>query len=193
MVSLKGFLCFRCYDFTEKRLSDGISKFHIFSSKLRNAHSVHEKLRTPFYRGRKPGSMARSCGRESFDPPLANYQVRRKKRGRSPAGREPVIDWSEVKRFRDEQQPEENRDGNEREKPGAASEQVTLGHKRDEAFMGDVPGIFVQPVMKLGGSGQRGGAEPEQEHETDDEDSANPALTASGQANLHVRIHSTTC
>ena len=54
--------------------------------------------------------------------------------------------------------------------------------------MGRALGIFVQQMMKLRRGGEGGGAKPENEHQTDDEDFANPALTVCLRAELHYGL-----
>ena len=51
--------------------------------------------------------------------------------------------------------------------------------------MGRAPGILVQQMMKLRRSGQGGSAQPENEHQADNEDFANPALTFRSITELH--------
>ena len=88
--------------------------------------------------------------------------------------------------FRSDKQPEEDRNGNEQEKPGSAAEQVTLGKESDQAFMGNVPGVIVQPMVKLGRSGQGGGAQPQKQHQADKEYFAYAAFPARFLAQMHV-------
>ena len=93
---------------------------------------------------------------------------------------------SKEKRFGADEQPEENRDGNEKDKSGAAGEQVGLGHERNKAFMGRALGIRVKPVVELRRGGEGDGAEPQNQHQSDKEGFADAALTIRFWAKLHV-------
>ena len=90
--------------------------------------------------------------------------------------------------FLGEQQSEEDGHQHQDEAFRSACEQLTLGQEGDQAFMGHVPGVFVEPVVKLRRGGKGSGAHPQKQHQTDKEDFADPALTVRFVAKLHVQV-----
>src|SRR6266516_2025211 len=54
--------------------------------------------------------------------------------------------------------------------------------------MGRTLGIFVQFLVKLWRNRQRGSAQPEEEHQPDEQDSAQAARTICLHAHLHLRV-----
>src|SRR5947209_11501403 len=69
---------------------------------------------------------------------------------------------------------------------------MAFGKERDDAFMADALRILVQSMMQFRGSRHGRGGKPKDQHQTDDQNSANPALTIYGQANPHVALSNTT-
>ena len=128
--------------------------------------------------GREPRSRV-------VDLPLTHNRVGRGQNRRSATGGKPILDNREMRRFRDEQQSKKNGNQRQDERGGAASKQLALRQERDEAFVGRAFGIFVQQIMKLRRGGEGRGAQPENEHQTDHEDFANPALTVRFITELH--------
>ena len=92
-----------------------------------------------------------------------------------------------MRRLGDKQQTKEERNKGEQKSASAARQQMAFGQKSNQTLVVQALGIFVQTMVKLGRGGEGGGAQPKGNHQTDNEHSADPALTGHCYAKLHVR------